>query len=117
MVFFCFFQAEDGIRDHCVTGVQTCALPILAGRLADGYADGAWLVELAPLRDPAQLPQAVAVALGLAEEAAGPDSPARSTAERLAAHVADMGILLLLDNCEHLVEASAALARRLLEAG
>src|SRR5947207_13650923 len=33
--FFCFFffQAEDGIRDHCVTGVQTCALPILTGRL------------------------------------------------------------------------------------
>src|SRR5438034_7892987 len=29
-VFF-FFQAEDGIRDHCVTGVQTCALPICAG--------------------------------------------------------------------------------------
>ena len=26
----CFFQAEDGIRDHCVTGVQTCALPILS---------------------------------------------------------------------------------------
>src|SRR5947207_11928291 len=28
-----FFQAEDGIRDHCVTGVQTCALPISAGKL------------------------------------------------------------------------------------
>ena len=28
-VCFFFFQAEDGIRDHCVTGVQTCALPIL----------------------------------------------------------------------------------------
>src|SRR5215204_6906441 len=28
MRFFFFFQAEDGIRDHCVTGVQTCALPI-----------------------------------------------------------------------------------------
>src|SRR5438034_2233542 len=28
MIFFFFFQAEDGIRDHCVTGVQTCALPI-----------------------------------------------------------------------------------------
>src|SRR5437588_12902188 len=27
-MFFFFFQAEDGIRDHCVTGVQTCALPI-----------------------------------------------------------------------------------------
>src|SRR5215211_1153679 len=29
--FFFFFQAEDGIRDHCVTGVQTCALPIFGG--------------------------------------------------------------------------------------
>src|SRR5476649_2602656 len=29
MLFIFFFQAEDGIRDHCVTGVQTCALPIL----------------------------------------------------------------------------------------
>src|SRR5438132_4831092 len=29
--FFFFFQAEDGIRDHCVTGVQTCALPISSG--------------------------------------------------------------------------------------
>src|SRR5438034_1115056 len=28
LIFFFFFQAEDGIRDHCVTGVQTCALPI-----------------------------------------------------------------------------------------
>src|SRR5947207_10541761 len=32
-VFFFFFQAEDGIRDHCVTGVQTCALPISSTRL------------------------------------------------------------------------------------
>ena len=31
-VFFFFFQAEDGIRDHCVTGVQTCALPIYTGK-------------------------------------------------------------------------------------
>ena len=28
VLYFFFFQAEDGIRDHCVTGVQTCALPI-----------------------------------------------------------------------------------------
>src|SRR5215211_8720529 len=32
ILFFFFFQAEDGIRDHCVTGVQTCALPIFAGQ-------------------------------------------------------------------------------------
>ena len=30
LLFFFFFQAEDGIRDHCVTGVQTCALPIFS---------------------------------------------------------------------------------------
>src|ERR687894_1792762 len=35
IIFFFFFQAEDGIRDHCVTGVQTCALPICCGVLAD----------------------------------------------------------------------------------
>src|SRR5437588_5775154 len=34
LFFFFFFQAEDGIRDHCVTGVQTCALPICADALA-----------------------------------------------------------------------------------
>src|SRR5215204_3021261 len=33
LVIFFFFQAEDGIRDHCVTGVQTCALPISGGAL------------------------------------------------------------------------------------
>ena len=32
LLFFFFFQAEDGIRDHCVTGVQTCALPIYRSR-------------------------------------------------------------------------------------
>src|SRR5436190_21339679 len=37
-VFFFFFQAEDGIRDHCVTGVQTCALPISEAAIA-GIAD------------------------------------------------------------------------------
>ena len=33
---FFFFQAEDGIRDHCVTGVQTCALPIYESSIAIG---------------------------------------------------------------------------------
>src|SRR3712207_8289648 len=38
-MFFVFFQAEDGIRDIGVTGVQTCALPIFARRIAD-YPQG-----------------------------------------------------------------------------
>src|SRR5260221_8911312 len=38
IIFFFFFQAEDGIRDHCVTGVQTCALPISEPQKArEGY--------------------------------------------------------------------------------
>src|SRR5438034_7223069 len=39
-VFFFFFQAEDGIRDHCVTGVQTCALPICEGAVLDSTDEG-----------------------------------------------------------------------------
>ena len=43
IIVFFFFQAEDGIRDHCVTGVQTCALPIgvVTGLLVGG--DVVWL--------------------------------------------------------------------------
>src|SRR5260221_9956832 len=37
-ISFFFFQAEDGIRDHCVTGVQTCALPISSFPVEDGDA-------------------------------------------------------------------------------
>src|SRR5438034_6876630 len=39
--FFFFFQAEDGIRDHCVTGIQTCALPICAWIAAQVAGAGA----------------------------------------------------------------------------
>src|SRR5438034_1442042 len=38
--FFFFFQAEDGIRDHCVTGVQTCALPISS--IINSWARSTW---------------------------------------------------------------------------
>src|SRR5260221_2005584 len=39
VVYIFFFQAEDGIRDHCVTGVQTCALPINSSQAEDGIRD------------------------------------------------------------------------------
>src|SRR5215204_7019101 len=42
--FFFFFQAEDGIRDHCVTGVQTCALPIFLE--GDGRQSQTWVPTL-----------------------------------------------------------------------
>src|SRR5215204_4034948 len=42
MFFFFLFQAEDGIRDHCVTGVQTCALPISPPPARNGAPDLGW---------------------------------------------------------------------------
>ena len=44
--FVFFFQAEDGIRDHCVTGVQTCALPIVASGLGFVVLNWAFGVEV-----------------------------------------------------------------------
>src|SRR5438034_5688119 len=52
LFFFFFFQAEDGIRDHCVTGVQTCALPIsvTGGRLERQNSQGS--ISLVPPPQP-----------------------------------------------------------------
>jgi predicted ATPase/transcriptional regulator with XRE-family HTH domain len=73
-----------------------------------GYPDGVWLLELASLADPTLLPQAVAQVLGVREE------PARPLLETLAHHLRDRRLLLVLDNCEHLLEACAQLASALL---
>jgi non-specific serine/threonine protein kinase len=80
----------------------------VAATLLNAYPDGAWLVELAPLSDPALVPQAVADVLGVREQ------PGRALAASLAEHLHRRGLLLLLDNCEHLVGAVATLAEALL---
>jgi len=82
-----------------------------------GFPDGVWLVELAALRDPALVGEAVAAVVGLGAEPAEPGARPLAPAERLAALVADKAMLLVLDNCEHLVAACAELAGRLLQAG
>lgn len=75
------------------------------------FIDGVWFVELAPLHDPTLVPQAVATALGVREEAGG------TVLEALAGFVANKRMLLVLDNCEHVVGASAELVEQLLRAG
>ncbi|WP_309706830.1 tetratricopeptide repeat protein [Armatimonas sp.] len=72
-------------------------------------ADGACFVDLAPLHDPTHLPQAMAVALGLQETGELP------MVEALSAFLRPRSLLLVLDNCEHLLDASAELAGRLLK--
>ena len=79
-----------------------------APALLAGFPDGAWLVELAPLTDPALVAQAVAAVLGRADDA---DAPPRQT---ILDTLRDRHLLLLLDNCEHLVEPVAALAGAIL---
>jgi predicted ATPase/DNA-binding CsgD family transcriptional regulator len=79
-----------------------------AGELAEGFENGAWLVELAPLSDPSLVPQAVATALGVREQ------PGGSLTGTLSGYLRTRKLLLVLDNCEHLIQASADLADTLL---
>jgi predicted ATPase/DNA-binding CsgD family transcriptional regulator len=80
----------------------------LAADLLDAFADGAWLVELAALSDPALVPQAVASALDLREQAGRP------VQQILIDYFGSREVLLVLDNCEHLILACAQLAEALL---
>ncbi len=79
-----------------------------AADLLETYPDGVWLVELAPLADPLLVAQTVANALGIKEEK---DKPILIT---LAENLKDKKLLLLLDNCEHVLDTSAKLADNLI---
>jgi predicted ATPase/DNA-binding SARP family transcriptional activator len=117
--------------------LQTCRLITLVGpggagktRLAaevaavvrdsalDDAADGIWLAELASVTDAADVPQAVLGAIGLRESRLLPDGTQRITSRdartRLLDGLADARALLILDNCEHLIDACAHLADALL---
>ncbi|MGR4881503.1 BTAD domain-containing putative transcriptional regulator [Streptomyces sp. LARHCF249] len=78
--------------------------------LLDRFPDGVWLVELAPLSAGAGVPQAVLTALGIREHAPAAGDPL----DRLAAALRTRTALLVLDNCEHLIGAAAAVTDRLL---
>ena len=73
-----------------------------------GFDDGRCFVDLARVSDPVLVPRAVAAALGVREE------PGQPLTETLIAHLADYRCLVVLDNCEHLVQATAALVEELL---
>jgi predicted ATPase/class 3 adenylate cyclase len=76
----------------------------VAGDVLDDYPGGVWYVELAHLQDPALIPQAVAKAIGMREQEGHP------VLEVLAGYLEKKQILLLLDNCEHLIEGCAEFA-------
>jgi non-specific serine/threonine protein kinase len=95
-----------------LTGAGGCGKTRLAltvaGSLLPEYPDGVWLVELAALVDPILVPQTVARVLGLQEQ------PGRTPLEMLTSYLKHRRLLLVVDNCEHLVGACADLAATLL---
>ncbi|HUC57570.1 MAG TPA: tetratricopeptide repeat protein [Streptosporangiaceae bacterium] len=82
----------------------------LIAELAPGYADGAWLVELADLHQAELVPSRIAAAIGVTEE------PGRPLLATLAGALRSRQLLLCLDTCEHLIDACAQAAQRLLAA-
>jgi predicted ATPase/DNA-binding SARP family transcriptional activator len=92
-------------------GVGKSRLALQVGEESlSNFPDGVWLVELAPLTDPALVQQAVCAALEISQQAGAP------ALKTLTSHLAGKRALLILDNCEHLTDTCAPLAETLLQA-
>ena len=98
-----------------LTGAGGCGKTRLAievaARKLDLFAGGVWFVDLAPLSDPQLVGQTVVHALGAREE------PGRPVFDTLEGFVAHRELLIVVDNCEHLIHACAVLVEHLLRAG
>jgi transcriptional regulator with XRE-family HTH domain len=91
-------------------GVGKTRLSIKVGEQVLGdYPDGVWLVELAPILDPLLVPRTTAIAIGLRDE------PQRPVIDMLSDYLREKRMLIILDNCEHLLDSCATLADRLLK--
>jgi predicted ATPase len=85
-----------------VGGVGKTRLALeVAAQLADEFPDGVWLFELAAVADPAAVPDAVAVVLGVTQQ------PGKSVSDSVAAALEGRSRLLVFDNCEHVLDAAA----------
>ena len=94
-----------------VGGVGKTRLALqVAGELAGAFGDGVWLVELAPVGDPASLPDVAAAALGITPQ------PGLSVTAAVAQALAGRNLLVVLDNCEHVLAAAGDLVEAMLAA-
>src|SRR5262245_5970323 len=103
-------EVQAALRTHrlvTLTGVggvgKTRLATEVAGQLADEFADGVWVFELAAVTDPAAVPDAVAAVLGITQQ------PGKSVAESVASALEGRVRLLVFDNCEHVLGAAADL--------
>jgi DNA-binding SARP family transcriptional activator len=103
-----------------LTGAGGCGKTRLAleaaGELLEAFPDGVWLVEREAVSDPALVPQSLGSALGVREDVAlGAGRPApQPVMDKLIHYLGGKQLLVVLDNCEHLVEACAQVAERVL---
>jgi len=90
----------------------------LARASLESFPDGAWLVELEAVGDPAAVPQSLAAALGIGESTSlgGAGDASRPPADKLIDYLRGKELLVVLDNCEHLIEACAQVAEKVLRA-
>lgn len=106
------YRLVSASRLVTLTGAGGCGKTRLAIQIADmignNFADGVWLVDFAPLREPGLVPQLVAQALGLQP------SPTQPLNESLLEFARKKQMLFILDNCEHLAAACAQIAQQLL---
>ncbi|HEV3352830.1 MAG TPA: LuxR C-terminal-related transcriptional regulator, partial [Acidimicrobiales bacterium] len=89
------------------SGKTRLAIQVAAERM-DHHPDGLWLVDLGPVNDPGLVPNVVAAAVGV------PELPVQPLVETLVQRLESQDLLLILDNCEHLIDACVELADRLL---
>ncbi|OBF28372.1 cyclase [Mycobacterium sp. ACS1612] len=93
-----------------VGGVGKTRLALeVASRTAPDFVDGVWVIELAPVGDPAAVPEAVAATLGITQQ------PGMTTAQSVAAALEGRSRLLVFDNCEHVLDAVANLVQAILD--
>ncbi len=97
------------------TGKTSLAVQAAAA-LREEHRDGAWLVELAGVAEPAGVGPAAASALGAGASALASPQPAGSAAEVIVRHLAGRSLVVVLDNCEHVIGEAAALADALVAA-
>jgi predicted ATPase len=92
-----------------VGGVGKTRLAVqVAAELVPDFGDGIWLLELAPVGDPAAVPDAAATALGVTQQ------PGRTVSESVAEALVGRRLLIVVDNCEHVLDAAADLVEAVL---
>jgi predicted ATPase/class 3 adenylate cyclase/Tfp pilus assembly protein PilF len=108
-------EVKQAIKDHRLvtltgsggTGKTRLSLQVAAD-LLDSFPDGVWFIELAPLTDPDHIPQTILMTLGVGQQ------PGKTVTQSLIDDIRERKLLLVLDNCEHLINACAKLAEVLL---